>query len=57
MALERLADDDKEAGGVEEIMLQFLLDQVGVEDGPEVGSLCSMTVDLGLEGGWVGICV
>ena len=57
VALECLADDNEQAGGVEEIVLQLLLDEVGVEDGPEVGSLCSMAFDLGLKRGWVGICV
>lgn len=48
VALERLTDDDEQTGGVEQIMLKFLLDEIRVKNGPEMGSLRSVTLDLSL---------
>lgn len=57
VALQGLTDDDEEPGGIEEIVLKFLVNEFRVKNRSEMRSLSSVSFDLRLEGGWIGIRV
>jgi hypothetical protein len=49
MAFERLANDPKEPRGIKDGVEQFLLDELGIKDGAEIGRLLGVDLHLRLE--------